>query len=48
MAAPLILPAEMRDAILQYLATRPWGEANPIIQALASLSEIKVTDDEPR
>jgi len=39
MSKAFILPADIRDALLQYLASRPWGEADPAMRALLSLKE---------
>lgn len=34
-----ILPEAVREALLQYFAQRPWGEADPAVRALLSLEE---------
>lgn len=35
---------EVRDALLQYFAQRPWGEADPAVRALLSLEEVPEND----
>ena len=40
------LPKEIRDGIIQYLATRPYGEVVAGIQELQSLKPIEDKKDE--
>lgn len=37
------LPQELGDALLNYLATKPWIEVKDLIQFLQQLEEIKQT-----
>ncbi len=37
----LILPGQMRDALLQYLQTKPYGEVQAIVAAFQKLSPLQ-------
>ncbi len=41
-----LLPAEIRDALIQYLSTRPLGEVLNGYEALLALQKVEASEEE--
>lgn len=43
----LIIPREVRDALVRYLAQRPWQEVQEVMPTLIALPPLEVKDSAP-